>query len=401
MSSIFVIFRLLGVGLLVIFVFTPAVQAQDRSEADDGLITINFPNMPIPVILNEYERLTGKRVIRDASVLGASLNLETTHPLTKEEAARFLEKSLLLNGFALLPSGPDDVKIVGMGGASKPVSEGVPVIVREEDLPDSDEIVTFVMPFEHLSPDEAAKTLSQVVPIHAYGAITPFVQGAAVAITENSAAIHKMIELREFIDVPPSKIEQRAVQLERGDATEVAEAMIALLGLDGGDSAGSGGGGNILQTQGEEGQPIPHQGNAAQVDAPAAAGAGRPNGSVTQSIQPRIQALARTNRILIVGRPVDIAFIESMIEHFDAPPELSMFMQRTLNYMPVSNFLPIASDALLRGLGGEDAQQGQISGGGATSSPGGLTGNTSSFGGVGGNVGQSSGFGQTGFGSTT
>src|SRR5690606_27567338 len=68
------------------------------------------------------------------------------------------------------------------------------------------------------------------------------------------------------------------------------------------------------------------------------------------------------NRVLVVASPQDMDYIESIISHLDAPVESSSLLRRKLLYIPVSDFLKIASDAILRGLGNEDSQGGQISG---------------------------------------
>ena len=41
--------------------------AQQQVPANQPMTNVQFPNTPVPVILLEYERLTGKRVIRDAA----------------------------------------------------------------------------------------------------------------------------------------------------------------------------------------------------------------------------------------------------------------------------------------------------------------------------------------------
>ena len=45
---------------------------------------------------------------------------------------------------------------------------------------------------------------------------------------------------------------------------------------------------------------------------------------------------------------VDIAYIRSLVAIFDAPSEIDNFLKRELKYIPVSDFIPVASDALSR-----------------------------------------------------
>ncbi|MEM1296333.1 MAG: hypothetical protein AAGH89_13275, partial [Verrucomicrobiota bacterium] len=97
-------------------------------QGENATVNIQFVDAPIPFILSEYEKLTNKKIIRDAAVDDAFLSIETNATMTRREAASFIEKSLLLNGFVLIPSGPDTLKVVT--SAKVPRSEGVPVILH-------------------------------------------------------------------------------------------------------------------------------------------------------------------------------------------------------------------------------------------------------------------------------
>jgi type II secretion system protein D len=369
-----------------------AATSADGEERD---ITVSFPNFSVAEILNIYEQWTGKRIIRDVSILGAEISIETTHQLTRKEAAQFVEKTLLLNGYALVPSGEDTLKIIAYAGGGQPNSEGLPMFTRAEDLPEGDDVVTFIMPLEFIVPEEAAQTLTQVFPPHSYGVVTPLTHAQALVITENSSTIRKMVEFREQIDVPPSKVEDRAFDLLRADAEEVVEALNAILELGeagqagGGGQGGSAGGPTALQVQQNGRVPLTVE----------TGGAGR--GVGFQAVQPKIFAIPRANRILVVARPVDMVYIGSLIDHLDAPPEQAEILERRLNYMPVSTFLPIAGDTLQRGLRDEEGGNSQISGGETTGTGTGArnTGGSTLGGGFGSN--SNSGFGNSGGGSSS
>ncbi len=389
--------------LCVAFSFlSKEVRAQAPALDDETQdVSVSFPNTPLALILNEYEKWSGQRIIRDNAILGATVSIETIHKLTRQEAAVFVEKSLLLNGYALVPSGPDTLKIIAFTGANKPSSEGVPMFTRVEDLPDDDEVVTFILPLSHLDPEEAAKTVTQVFPPHAFGVVAPLSHAQALVITESAYVIRRIVEFRDEIDVPPSETEHKAIELQRADATEVAEALVTLLELDASNtSSGSGGATRTVpavQSQGNQ------RANAQASGGPGAAaggGAGLPGGGLGfQPVQPKVWAIQRSNRILVVGRPVDVAYIESLVAYFDAPPEEAQMLRRKLNYMQVSAFLPIASDTLLRGLVGGQTEGSQGISGGESMEQGGTasrSGSSSAGFGGGGSSG-SSGLSSSGF----
>jgi type II secretory pathway component GspD/PulD (secretin) len=60
----------------------------------------------------------------------------------------------------------------------------------------------------------------------------------------------------------------------------------------------------------------------------------------------------RTNRIFAMGRPVDLIFVEGLVREFDIPTSDKTFLRRKLRFLTVSEFLPIAGDALTRAFTG-------------------------------------------------
>lgn len=332
-----------------------------QSADGEPMTDVQFPNTPIPVILLEYEFLTGKRVIRDTSIQDKNLIIQTSGKMTYPEAAEFIEKSFLLNGYAILPTeNEDQLKIIAYNTDKKPSSEGLPVYTSPFQLPDSDQIVTYIMPLSFLSSEAAAEMFTNIVALHPYGKITPLQNAAAVVITENSSVIRRLVELRDHLDVSPTQTLDRAFQLERADAEDVVEALIDILGLDqespGAPAAAPGPGGQA---------PVPNPNNL--VNSPDTGNLLSPNrGSAAftkgNAAKPRVRSIPRANRVLVVASPQDMTYIESIINHLDAPVETSSLLRRQLRYISVSDFLKIASDVILRGLGNEDSQGSQISG---------------------------------------
>ena len=65
-----------------------------------------------------------------------------------------------------------------------------------------------------------------------------------------------------------------------------------------------------------------------------------------EEIPVQIVADPRLNKIFIMGRPVDIVFVEGLVRAFDAPPNRNSFFKRKLRFIIASDFLQVAADAL-------------------------------------------------------
>ncbi len=315
-------------------------QAQAAEKADYKL---QWPSFPLDLIVVEYEKLTGKKVIVDINVMGTTMTISTSLPLTKTGAITFIEKSLLLNGYAFVPSGNDTVKLIAIGGGKDPRSEGVPFFSDASKLPDTDQVVNFVMEFTYIQPAEAAIIFERVMPLHEYGQLTPVEGTPVLLLSENASTIRRLAELRDKIDVPPSETERKSFQLERADAEVVAEYLNQLLGAQAAITQA-----RVAATPARTTTIRQGAGATPARRAPTPLTPSSAKQNLAGSFH--VVAVSRTNRIMAIARPLDMVYIESLIEEFDAPAAIQTFLKRTLSYISVQDFFPIIADALSRGV---------------------------------------------------
>ncbi len=366
------------------------------------MVGVQFPNSPISEVLERYQELTGKRTIRDPRLENATVNIETSGKLPVEEAIEFMEKSLLLAGFAIVPSGENMVKVLAVEQGKIPASEGVEMILDAAKLPKSDKVVSFVLPLEYLKSDEAAQAFSQIIPPHAYGKMMAIPNSRALVITENSNTIRSYIELCKQVDVPPSETTHKTIHLERADAEETAQILSAMLGID----QASGSKSSTPRTTNPIGQPQQQRqpGNNPQAVAAAqavnAVYAASSGNATAEATPPKITAITRTNALLVIARPVDIAYIESIVAELDAESTSRSFITRKLKFMDPVDFVNIARDALLRGSSDKTGSGSQLQGTNQTTSTTTPSGSSQSRGGFGqsgfGNNGSNGSFGSSG-----
>jgi len=347
-----------------------AAAADDDAPGSEPMVDVQFPNTPIPVIIGFYEELTDTRVIRDLAVQDKNLSVQTSGKMTRAEAAEFIEKSFLLNGYAILPTEkPDQRKIIAYNSEKKPSSEGLPIYTTPFQLPEGDQVVTYIMPLSYLSPEDAAELFANSVVLHPYGKITPLQSAAAIVITESASTVRSLVALRDHVDVSPVRTVDQAFQLERADAEDVVEALTDILGLE--QEAAAAAGGNPAQPNqpnrpgqaNRGGQPSPALAADSPTDAFIPSQAGGNGGFARPSApKPRVRAIQRANRVLVVATPDDMDYIASIISHLDAPVETSTYLRRQLHYITVADFLKIAGNVITRGLS-EDGGSSEIAGG--------------------------------------
>jgi general secretion pathway protein D len=312
---------------------------------DGSMIKVNFPNTPVQAIIPFYTQITGKKMILDSALQGEPLRIIAPDPLTRTEAIAFIEATLLLNGYAIIPVDPKTVKLIHHSGGKNPASHGLNVYTAIHDLPQNEEICHFVLPLEHISPDEASKAFQQVIKLNSYGSITPVMNSAALIITENSITIRSIVEIAKVIDVPPAEIANEMIQLERSDAESVGEIISEIF---------------------EEREKAAESAAAANPSTPATPSVATPNGARpgaspnssnstgnSAGTNPAIAKVKviphrRTNSLLVIARPVDITYIRGLVEKLDQQSDNVTFLKRKFSYLDVGDFLPVAYNALAK-----------------------------------------------------
>lgn len=331
---------LIALGLGALILASSYAHAQQGSVvSDSATIKVNFPNTPVQAIIPFYTQITGKKIILDSALQGEPLRIIAPQPLTRHEAVAFIEATLLLNGYAIIPVDDTTVKLIHHSGGKSPTPEGLKVYNSIKDLPDNEELCHFVLPLEHISPDEAAKAFQQVIKLHSYGAIMPMKNAAALIITENSTTIRSIYEIAQVIDVPPAEIANEMIKLERSDAESIAEII------------------NEIYEEKEKAETAPVQpvatapgalgpgGRAPAVNPMGAANTANTNPSVAKV---KVIPYRRTNHLLVIARPVDITYIKGLVSKLDQQTGNVTFLKRKLAYLDVGDFLPVAYNALAK-----------------------------------------------------
>ncbi|MBU3664786.1 MAG: hypothetical protein FGM15_02740 [Chthoniobacterales bacterium] len=310
-------------------------------------VRLTFPNTSVNEILSLYEVLTDKRLIRDSALATQATPLTIVVPgeVPRSEAIRLIEASLLLNGYSFVPVDEKTVKVLSLQSGKGPKSEGIPIYSTPYMLPETEQVVSYFMKLSYLAPQEAVNLFQTfVVPPKPYTSFTMVPNVQAVLITENVPVIQKLIALQAMVDVPPAQVITEFITLKRADAEKVAETLQTLI-----DARKEGA--PKPSAPGQPGQPaqpqVDAQGQVVPVSLGTASGGQFESNLVIGETQ--IVADPRTNRILVVTRPINFPYIKQLIEQLDAPVPLDTVLERPLKYVSSSDVLPVLSDLLSEG----------------------------------------------------
>jgi type II secretion system protein D len=300
--------------------------------------SINFQRSPVNSILDLYEQLSGKRLIRDSALDTAPPMSLSASGLDKADRLKFIEASLLLNGISIVPLDDKTAKAILMQAQSKnPRSEGIKIYANAADLPNDEEVVSYYMPLNYISPTEAQGIFNAHAPAHAYGSYVQAPSAQAIVLTENVSVIRQLIALKELVDVPPAAVTSEFVQLKRADAEKVADLLNKLL----------------QPPPGTPGAAAPANGG---VFVPAGLGNGEPMSNEHNLISGTAQIVPdpRSNRLLVVTRPVNMPFLNSLITQLDEADNSAPPQRWPLKYVLAQDILPALEAAVAQGKDEED-----------------------------------------------
>ncbi|MBL9185275.1 MAG: hypothetical protein JNN17_24215 [Verrucomicrobiaceae bacterium] len=313
---------------------------------------IAFDAETIDVVLEEYYRVTKRRVLKDRGLEATTVTIMVPGEFTDEEYQDIIEKGLLMHGLALVPSGPNLWKLVAAETGSSPGQQQLPMVLDADKLPETDQVVVHVATLKYLAAEEAANTLQSAIPPHPYGKIVAVPNARSLVITEASQTIRAYLDLIKHLDLPPSQTVQKTIKLIRTDPEDVAKQLESLLDLkNGGGSTGSTSTNRPATPATAPRAPaipgIPQQAaQPAAAAAPVVSASG--GGATSEGAKPIILPIVRTSSLLIVARPTDIEVIEKLIAELDAEATANRFVSRRLNYIDLTTFLSLAEKALMR-----------------------------------------------------
>jgi len=294
-----------------------------------------------------YRKYTGRRVIPTGAAAIQEFRFvqdaSPADPLTYAQAAELLKIAATLEGFVFVPHPQNsNLDILTASAGDRPTKVGVAVYNENSTLPEGDAVISYVMSLDYIKPAEAVNTFTAIIgTFGTYGSIAAVPNASAVVITENTSLIRRLVELKKEIDKPSSQVGTRFIKVQYADVTEIAATLTELLTAQ--QSAQSTAG--IQRADPSIAQGLP-PGSIPQVG-------GDPSGGGSAEPTP-IQIIPdpRTNRIFAMGRPVDLLFVEGLVREFDVETSEKNFLRRKLRFLTVSDFLPIAGDALTRAFSG-------------------------------------------------
>ena len=188
--------------------------------------TIDFPAAPLEQVLEFYAELTGRTVLRPASLPATQITLRTQTPLTKDEAIQALDTVLALNGITMMNVGEKFVLAVPSNQA---LQEAPPFNTNTEaQLPEASQYLTKIVELKHILPSEAVEYLQPFAKMS--NGLLPIDDAQILIIRDYAANVKRMLELLKRIDVEHKENYQLVViPIKYGKVDDIYATMSSLI----------------------------------------------------------------------------------------------------------------------------------------------------------------------------
>jgi general secretion pathway protein D len=283
---------MLAICLISASAIAAAGDAASRPTAGLATFSLNFKDTPLDTVLDYFSKTIGFEILKDGPI-DARVTIMSKQPVTAEEAITMLSAALRVNDFAVTREG----RFLHIGSRDKARKGNVPVHFGNNpaDIPDTDELITQVVPVQNVS---AEKLKDDLKPI-ANADMTANEGSNSIIITDSSSIVRRLVQIISQLDQHESTTSEiRIVQLKHANAAATAKLIDTLFKQQ-----------TPPAPQQNRGMPMPQQPDQQGAEA---GGPQRHGATVITA------ADDRTNTVLILASADTLKLIDTIIDRLDA-----------------------------------------------------------------------------------
>lgn len=293
----------------------------------DGEIVSLQSEMDVQDLIQTISEITGENFILDESVKGKKITVVAPGGFKSENAMRLFETILSLNGFSVVKK--DGTNLIVPKRDIK--FQDIPTEFGTDYAESSDGFITRLVELQNVQASEVANILKPLVSRE--GDIVVYPATNTLIIIERVDNLNRILKIIENFDV---ETEIEFIKIENGDAAEVATKLLEIFATSGSSSSGSSRAASqktaaLTQQRGRNTSRTSRTNRATAQNAPAI------TAQSTQESSPvsfKVITDERTNSLIIIAYPGDMAKIKAVIEILDVKTDEQqdgIFVIRVLN----------------------------------------------------------------------
>ncbi len=219
-----------GVALLLALALSlplgPAVADETRLTNGDELVSLDFPDAELAVVIDTMAKLTNKNFIYDDRVRGRVTIVSPT-PIPLDQAYAVFESVLQVKGFTTVTTPGGAIKVIPVREAKE---SSVETVRTQRPPPNRDRFVTRLIPLQYIEAESIVNTLKPLISKDAN--MAAYAPTNTVILTEAASNIRRILSILEAIDVETYKEELLVLKVEFADAATLAQQISEILGAE-------------------------------------------------------------------------------------------------------------------------------------------------------------------------
>lgn len=267
-------------NIFVLFVCLLTFCVADSWATDKKLISMDFDNADIKVVIKFISELTGKNIIVDSKVKG-KVTVISPRKVSVKEAYRVFESILQVNNYAAVKS-DGIIKIVPKPDASKSLSSAS-VGTDRKKIPRGDKIVTQIIPLDYAGSTQVKAALAPLISKN--GIIINYAGTNTLIITDIASNLRRLMDIIKEIDLADIREKIEVIRLIHADADDLSKQLSSIFPLNSKTAA-----------------------------------RGKKGGAVSSSL--KLISYSRTNSIIVVAADDAMARVKSLIAILDVETEI-------------------------------------------------------------------------------
>jgi general secretion pathway protein D len=292
----------------------------------DDLVTMNFQDIDIPVLVQFISEITRRNFIVDEKVRGKVTIISPTK-VTPDEAYAIFQSVLQVKGFTTVPSG----RVVKIVPSKEAKQVGLPTVYNGAIATVGDEFITRLVPLRHVNAADMVQVLQPMV--SADGLVLPYPQTNSLILTDAATNVKRLLLMLEDLDVEGYERLTEVIPLKHAVATDLAKKVEEIMKNDGASDNTS------------PRVKIVTAATAATNNSPSSPGSAR---------IVRVLPDERTNSLIVMSGPIELKAIKRLVQQLDVPlpPGRSKIHVYTLKYANAEELLPVLADVIGGSAGG-------------------------------------------------
>ncbi|MFH1626399.1 MAG: type II secretion system secretin GspD [Pseudomonadota bacterium] len=196
---------------------------KDQKVAKGRMITMNFDEVDIRLMVKFISELTGKNFVMDDAVKG-KVTIICPTKITVDEAYSVFESVLEVKGYTTVRAG-EIIKIIPSREARhRDVETKAGIDIA--DLEKEDRIITQLIPLEYADAEEIKKLFTPLVSKDS--SVVAYPTTNTLILTEVSSNIHRLVKIIKELDISGSEEKTTVIPLEYASAETLSEELLAL-----------------------------------------------------------------------------------------------------------------------------------------------------------------------------